>query len=134
MYAPQIVMPLFDARTWSALRAAKAQQKLAVNQYEKSIQSAFREVADALAVRGTVNEQVEAQESLVNAVTATHRLSTARYDKGIDSYLSVLDAQRSLYGAQQRLVLLRYSKLVNQVRLYAVLGGGSQPDGRDAKR
>jgi len=124
MYAPQIVMPIFDARTWSALKAAKAQQKIAVNQYGKSIQSAFREVADALAVRGTVNEQVAAQESLVNAVTATHRLSTARYDKGIDSYLSVLDAQRSLYGAQQRLVLLRYSKLVNQIRLYAVLGGG----------
>jgi multidrug efflux system outer membrane protein len=124
MYAPQIVMPIFDARTWSALKAAKAQQKIAVNQYEKAIQSAFRDVADTLAVRGTVNEQVSAQESLVNAVTATHRLSTARYDKGIDSYLSVLDAQRSLYGAQQRLVLLRYSKLANQVRLYAVLGGG----------
>ena len=126
MYAPQIVMPIFDARTWSALTAAKAQQKIAVNQYEKAIQSAFREVADTLAVRGTVNEQVSAQESLVNAVTATHRLSTSRYDKGIDSYLSVLDAQRSLYGAQQRLVLLRYSKLVNQIRLYAVLGGGGQ--------
>jgi multidrug efflux system outer membrane protein len=126
MYAPQIVMPIFDARTWSALTAAKAQQKIAVNQYEKSIQSAFREVADTLAVRGTVSEQVAAQESLVNAVTATHRLSTSRYDKGIDSYLSVLDAQRSLYGAQQRLVLLRYSKLVNQIRLYAVLGGGGQ--------
>ncbi len=124
MYAPQIVMPLFDARTWSALKAAKAQQKLAVNHYEKSIQSAFREVADALAVRGTVNEQVEAQESLVHAVAATHRLSTARYDKGIDSYLSVLDAQRSLYRAQQGLVLLKFAKLVNQVHLYAVLGGG----------
>jgi multidrug efflux system outer membrane protein len=124
MYAPQMVMPLFDARTWSALKAAKAQQKLAVTQYEKSIQSAFREVADALAVRGTVNEQVAAQESLVHAVAATHRLSMARYDKGIDSYLSVLDAQRSLYRAQQGLVLLKFAKLVNQVHLYAVLGGG----------
>jgi NodT family efflux transporter outer membrane factor (OMF) lipoprotein len=124
MYAPQVVMPLFDARTWSALKAAKAQQKLAVTHYEKSIQSAFREVADALAVRGTVNEQVAAQESLVHAVAATHRLSTARYDKGIDSYLSVLDAQRSLYRAQQGLVLLKFAKLVNQVHLYAVLGGG----------
>lgn len=134
MYAPQIVMPIFDARTWSALTAAKAQQKIAVNQYEKAIQAAFREVADTLAVRGTVTEQVSAQESLVNAVTATHRLSTARYDKGIDSYLSVLDAQRSLYGAQQRLVMLRYSKLANQVRLYAVLGGGSPSDAREVKR
>lgn len=83
-------------------------------------------MADALAVRGTVNEQVAAQESLVNAVTATHRLSAARYGRGLDNYLSVLDAQRSLYGAEQNLVLLRYAKLVNQVRLYAVLGGGEK--------
>lgn len=123
-YAPQIVMPIFDARTWSAHRAAKTQQKIAVTQYEKAIQGAFREVADALAVRGTVGEQVSAQESLVQAVSDTYRLSNSRYDKGIDSYLSVLDAQRSLYSAQQGLVSLRLSKLANQVRLYAVLGGG----------
>lgn len=125
-YAPQIVMPIFDARTWSAHRAAKVQREIAVTQYEKAIQTAFREVADTLAVRGTVGEQVAAQQSLVRAVAATHRLSTSRYDKGIDSYLSVLDAQRSLYGAQQGLVYLRLAKLANDVRLYAVLGGGWQ--------
>jgi len=127
-YSPQIVAPVFDARTWSAFKAAKVQREMAVAQYQKAIQSAFREVADALAARGTVDQQVSAQESLVHAVAETHRLSSSRYDKGIDSYLSVLDAQRSLYGAQQGLVSLRLSKLVNQVRLYAVLGGGWQEE------
>lgn len=123
-YAPQIVMPIFDARTWSAHRAAKVQREIAVTQYEKAIQSAFREVADALAIRGTVDQQVSAQESLVHAVSETYRLSNSRYDKGIDSYLGVLDAQRSLYAAQQGLVSLRLAKVASNVRLYAVLGGG----------
>ena len=105
-YAPQIVMPIFDARTWSANKAAKVQREIAVTQYEKAIQSAFREVADALAVRGTVDQQVAAQQSLVNAFAETYRLSNSRYDKGIDNYLSVLDAQRSLFAAQQGLVYL----------------------------
>lgn len=126
-YAPQIVMPIFDARTWSAHRAAKVQQEIAVKQYEQAIQSAFREVADTLAFRGTVDERVAAQQSLVEAVTATSRLATSRYDKGIDSYLGVLDAQRSLYTARQGLVFLQFAKRANDVRLYAVLGGGGQP-------
>jgi outer membrane protein, multidrug efflux system len=117
-------MPIFDARTWSGLRATKVQQEIAVTQYEKAIQIAFREVADALATRGTVDQQVAAQQSLVNASAETYRLSNSRYDKGIDSYLGVLDAQRSLFAAQQGLVLLRLAKVSNQVRLYAVLGGG----------
>jgi len=123
-YAPQVAVPVFDARIWSAYRAAKAQRKIAVAQYGKSVQSAFREVADALAVRGTINDQLKSQQSLVDAVDATYRLSTARYDKGIDSYLSVLDAQRSLYSAQQVLVALRLKELASRIRLYAVLGGG----------
>ena len=123
-YAPQIVMPVFDTRTWSALRVTRVQRKMAVTQYEKAIQNAFKEVADALSVRGTVDQEVSAQQSLVNAVAETYRLSNARYDRGIDSYLSVLDAQRSLYAAQQGLVSLRLAKLANRVRLYAVLGGG----------
>jgi multidrug efflux system outer membrane protein len=123
-YAPQIVMPVFDARTWSAHKGAKVQREIAVSQYEKAIQSAFREVADALAIRGTVDQQVEAQQSLVHAVAETYRLSNSRYNMGIDSYLSVLDAQRSLYAAQQGLVSLHLAKLANQVSLYSVLGGG----------
>lgn len=123
-YAPQIVMPIFDARVWAGHRAAKVQQEIAVTQYEKAIQDSFREVADTLAVRGTVGQQMEAQQSLVKAVGETYRLSTSRYDKGIDSYLSVLDAQRSFYAAQQGLVSLRLANLANHVQLYAVLGGG----------
>lgn len=122
-YAPQIVMPIFDARTWSAHRAAKVQREMAVAEYERSIQNAFREVSDSLAVRGTIDEQLRAQESLLNAVAQTYRLSNARYERGIDDYLPVLDAQRSLYAAEQALVSTRLAKLSNQVRLYQVLGG-----------
>lgn len=123
-YAPQIIMPIFDARTWSAHRAAKVQREIAVTEYERAIQSAFREVADALAIRGTIDQQVAAQESLVRAVAQTYRLATSRYEQGIDSYLAVLDAQRSLYAAEQGLVSLRLAKVASQIRLYAALGGG----------
>ena len=123
-YAPQIVLPIFDARTWGGLKATKVEREIAVAQYEKAIQGAFREVADALARRGTMGDQMEAQQSLVDATAKTYRLSTARYEKGIDIYLNVLDAQRSLYTAQQGLIAIRLAKLANQVRLYAVLGGG----------
>lgn len=124
-YAPQIAMPVFDARTWSAYKVAKAQQKIALTQYELAVQSAFKEVANALALRGTIGERVDAQQSLVNAMDATYRLSSSRYEKGIDSYLSVLDAQRSLYGAQQSLVSLRQAQAASLIHLYSVLGGGA---------
>jgi len=125
-FAPRIVMPIFDARLWSAYDVTKAEKEIALAQYEKAIQTAFREVADALAVRGTVDQQVWAQQSLVDAYERTYRISVARYTRGIDSYLGVLDAQRSLYQAQQVLTALRLAKLANQVRLYAVLGGGGE--------
>jgi len=125
-FAPQVVMPIFDARTWAALRVSKADQKIILTQYEKAIQTAFREVADALAVQGTIDQQVSAQQSLVDAVAETYRLSNRRYTMGVDSYLAVLDAHRSLYLQQQVLVSLRLAKLANQVRLYAVLGGGAE--------
>ena len=123
-FTPQIVMPIFDARTWSAYDVTKVDKEISLTQYEKAIQTAFREVADALAVRGTVNQQFAAQQSLVDAVAETYRLSNMRYTKGIDSYLSVLDAQRSLYGAQQGLIALRLASLNNMVVLYKALGGG----------
>ena len=125
-FAPQIAVPIFDARTWAALRVSKADRKIVLTQYQKTIQTAFREVADALAMQGTINQQVSAQKSLVNAVAETYRLSNKRYTTGIDSYLGVLDAQRSFYAAQQGLVSLRLAGPANQVRLYAVLGGGSE--------
>jgi outer membrane protein, multidrug efflux system len=125
-FAPQALMPIFDARLWSALDATKTEKEIALAQYEKAIQNAFREVADALAVQGTVDRQIAAQQSLVAASAQTFNLSNARYVKGIDNYLGVLDAQRSLYAAQQGLVALRLTKLSNQTRLYAVLGGGGE--------
>jgi multidrug efflux system outer membrane protein len=125
-FAPQIAVPIFDARTWSAYDVTKVEREISVAQYEKAIQTAFREVADALAVRDTVNRQIAAQQSLVDAVSETYRLSNARYTKGIDSYLGVLDAQRSLYAAQQGLIVLHLTRLANRVTLYNVLGGGAQ--------
>jgi multidrug efflux system outer membrane protein len=124
-FSPQIVVPIFDARAWAALDAIKVERKIALAQYEKAIQTAFREVADVLAVRGTVEDQLSAQQSLVEAVSVTYRLSNARYAKGIDSFLGVLDAQRSMYAAQQGLIAIRLTRFANQVRLYAVMGGGS---------
>lgn len=124
-FAPQIVMPIFDARTWSAYDVTKVEKEMSVAEYEKAIQTAFREVADALAIRGTVNQQIAAQQSLVNAFAETYRLSNARYTKGIDNYLSVLVAQRSLFAAQQGLIFLRLAKVANLVSLYRALGGGA---------
>jgi len=123
-FAPQVTLPIFDARLWSAYDATKIEQEIALAHYEKSIQAAFREVADTLAVRGTVDRQLTAQQALVDATAETFRLATLRYEKGIDSYLGVLDAQRSLYAAQQILINIRRLHLSSQVRLYAVLGGG----------
>lgn len=125
-YSAQIVMPIFDARTWSALTITKVDREIALAQYEKAIQASFREVADALAVEGTVEDQLAAQQSLVNALAETYRLSDLRYIKGVDSYLGVLDAQRSLRVAEQLLIAFRLARIANQVRLYAVLGGGSE--------
>jgi multidrug efflux system outer membrane protein len=125
-YSAQIVMPIFDARAWSALDATKVQREITLAQYEKAIQGAFREVADALAQRGTVGDQLAAQESLVNAWAETYRLSNLRYEKGVDSYLGVLDAQRSLRVAEQVLIAFRLARVANRVRLYAVLGGGKE--------
>jgi len=95
-----------------------------VARYEKAIQTAFREVADSLAQLGTIDEQLAAQQSLTDATAERYRLSQARFDKGVDSHLNVLDSQRSLYGAQQNLISTRLSRLSNQITVYKVLGGG----------
>jgi multidrug efflux system outer membrane protein len=124
-FIPRVVMPIFDARTRAAYDVAKVDREILLAQYEKTIQSAFREVADALALRGTLGDQVAAQQSLVDASSESYRLSDLRYTKGVDSYLSVLDAQRSLYGAQQGLISVHLARLTNLVTLYKVLGGGA---------
>jgi len=124
-FTPQITLPIFTAgRNMANLDAAKADRDICVAQYEKAIQTAFREVADALAQRGILLDQLEAQESLTEASAASYWLSDARYSNGIDGYLSVLDSQRSLYGAQQGLIAVRLARLANLVTLYKVLGGG----------
>jgi len=125
-FVPQIVWPIFDARLWSAYDVTKVDREVALAQYEKAIQTAFREVADALALRGTVDQQLSAQQSLREAISASYHLYETRYKKGIDSYLGVLIAQRSLYTADHGLIDLRLAKLANQVQLFAVLGGGSE--------
>ena len=123
-YGAQIVMPIFDPRTWAAVRVSKADKAIAIAQYEKSIQAGFREVADALAVRGTILQQIESQREFVDSQTEVYQLSNVRYTRGLDGYLSVLDSERELYAAQLELVALELNRLTNQVKLYAVLGGG----------
>ncbi len=126
-FAPKIVLPIFHGGSlWASLRVSEADRDIAVARYEKTIQTAFREVADALARRGTIDEQLAARQSLTGALATSHRLSRVRYEKGVDSYLAVLDAQRSLYGAQQELIATRLTRLLNLVTLYKVLGGGGE--------
>ncbi|CAM3916798.1 AdeC/AdeK/OprM family multidrug efflux complex outer membrane factor [Paracidovorax anthurii] len=124
-FMPQISLPIFDAGSnQAALDSAIASRDIALAQYEKAIQTAFREVSDALVLRGTLEQQLEAQRSLVEARGEALRLSDARFSRGVDSYLDVLDAQRSWYGARQTLITTRLSRLTNGVTLYKVLGGG----------
>ena len=124
-FAPQIRLPIFDAgRNQANVRVAEANQQLALAQYEKTVQTAFREVADALAERTHWNERLDAQSSLVTATQKALMLSQARFKSGADNYLAVLDAQRSLYAAQQTHITLRLAELVNRITLYKVLGGG----------
>ncbi len=128
-FSPQITLPIFDTgRNMAALDAATTDRDIYLARYEKAIQVAFREVADALALRGTVEDQIKAQQALVEAATGVYGLSDARYRAGIDSYLPTLDAQRSLYGAQQGLITLRLARLASLVTLYKVLGGGGEQE------
>jgi outer membrane protein, multidrug efflux system len=123
-FAPQIVAPIFAGGSLRAgLKVAKVDQEIAVAQYELAIQTAFREVGDGLVQRTTLVDQLGAQRSLVEALDASYRLSEARYQEGLDGYLGVLVAQRSLYGAQQGLVATRLAYQANQVTLYKALGG-----------
>jgi multidrug efflux system outer membrane protein len=125
-FAPQVGMPIFDAGTRKAnLKIAHVDRDSAIAEYEKTIQTAFREVSDSLSQRTRLMEQQDAQQALVNTLDSTYRLSEARYKAGTDSYLSVLVAQRSLYGSQQALISLRVARLSNLVTLYKVLGGGA---------
>jgi multidrug efflux system outer membrane protein len=123
--APQAVLPIFDAgRNQAGLDSARAGRDIAVAQYDKAIQSAFREVADALAGRATLGEQVLAQQEQATAEADRFRLADLRYRNGVASYLEVLDAQRALFATQQALAQLQLAQRQNQVALYKALGGG----------
>lgn len=125
-FAPRINLPIFAGGANVAnLDSAKASRDIAVAQYEQAVQTAFREVADALAVQSTIQDRVGSQERLVAAANDTVRLSKARYGAGIDSNLTLLDSQRTLYTSQQGLINARLVRATNLATLYKALGGGA---------
>lgn len=129
-FAPQAILPIFDyGRNTAVLGSARAGRDIAVAQYERSIQTAFREVADALAGQSTFSEQLRAQRAVAEAEADRFNLADLRYRNGAASYLELLDAQRALFQAQQAAVQANLQRLQNQVTLYSVLGGGwTEPD------
>jgi multidrug efflux system outer membrane protein len=124
-FSPQITVPIFDiGGTRGKLAVSKIGKQIEIANYEKAIQTAFQEVADALAVRSILDEKLKAQELLVNAEQKRFDLTTARYQQGVDSYVDVLLAQQDLYAAQQNLLAFQAARLLNAVALYRSLGGG----------
>ncbi|MDQ2044229.1 efflux transporter outer membrane subunit [Pseudoalteromonas sp. 20-92] len=124
-FVPSISLPIFNmGRNQANLDVAKADQEIAVATYQQKIQNAFREVADALADREGYQEQLSALDMLISSRQITFDLSKMRYEKGADSYLQVLDAQRTWYGAQQQLIAGQQAYLASQINLYKALGGG----------
>jgi len=124
-FSPQISLPIFaGGANVASLDLAKVQKNILVVQYEQAIQSGFREVADALAGRATLDSQVAADTALLEASSESFRLSNMRFTGGVDNYLGVLDSQRLLYTAQQSLVSVKLARLQNLVNLYKALGGG----------
>jgi multidrug efflux system outer membrane protein len=124
-FSPQISLPIFAAgANVAGLKLAKVQKDILLVQYQQAVQTGFREVADGLAGRATLDSQVEADDALVQASSESFRLSNMRFTGGVDSYLGVLDSQRSLYSAQQSLVNAKLARLQNLVTLYKALGGG----------
>jgi outer membrane protein, multidrug efflux system len=124
---PQGTLPIFHGGALIGnLSASHTQRSIAVAQYEKAVQSGFRDVSDALALTATLDRQLHAQQALVDATSQAYDLSQARYKTGSDSYLTLLDAQRAYYSAQQGLISTRMAEQSNRVTLYKALGGGWQ--------
>ncbi len=127
-FVPQINVPIFNGgRLRANLDYATIQKDIGVAQYEKSIQTAFQEVADGLAAKGTYGEQLQAQSDLVQASQEYFDMAQQRYDEGVDNYLTLLDAQRQLLSSRQKLLSDRLLQLDSQVQLYKALGGGWEP-------
>ena len=124
-YGPQLNVPIFNyGSTQAKVAASKIQAELEVTAYQKAIQTAFREVADALATRGILDQKLKAQERLLAAQRRRFELTEARYRQGVDSYVEVLLAQQDLYSAEQNLLQFQVARLVNSITLYRSLGGG----------
>jgi multidrug efflux system outer membrane protein len=127
-FGPAVTLPLFSGGLNLAnLRGARASRDVAVAQYQGAIQAAFRDVADALAARGGLTEELAAQQSLVDATSTALNLATARYNRGVDTYLNTLLAQRDLYVAQQGLANVQLASTSNVVTIYQALGGRVGP-------
>ena len=125
-FGPSISVPIFDAGQLDAnYQVAKIEQEQALNRYEKSIQTAFKEVADVLANRATLDQQLESQYKLQDNFDQTYQIAQARFRAGLSNYLDVLDAERSKFAAQQSILDLELAKVISQVELYQVLGGGA---------
>ncbi|MEG2047216.1 MAG: TolC family protein, partial [Comamonas sp.] len=123
-FVPLVKLPIFDGgRNRANIAVAESNQRIAVSQYEKAVQTAFKETADVLADRAQWGKRLQAQTSMVANTQKAFDLSEARFKAGVDNYLTVLDAQRSLYTAQQTLIGLRLSEQLNRVTLWKVLGG-----------
>lgn len=128
-FGPSVSVPIFDAGRLDAnYDVAKIEREQTLTNYENSIQTAFREVSDVLATRATLGEQLESQYRLQDNFEQTYQLADARFKAGIDNYLDVLDAQRSLFSTQQGILDLELQKIVSQIELYQVLGGGANLD------
>ena len=124
-FLPKITLPIFQGGKLRAnLAVANADRDIALAQYEKAIQSGFRETSDALALNVSLDEQVSAQQRLVDAAETANRLSQARYDAGLDSFVTLLDARRTAYSAQQTRLQTELAQQTNRITLYKVLGGG----------
>jgi outer membrane protein, multidrug efflux system len=124
-FVPQLVLPIFDAgRNRANLNLAETRNNIAVVDYEKTIQVAFREVSDALVARSAIDEQIDAQNRVAEAQRERLRLADLRYQNGVASSLDLLDAQRELFSAEQLLVQARLLRLTNAIDLYRALGGG----------
>lgn len=124
-FAPSISVPIFDGGANRAtLDSAKVENQIQIQTYQQTIQTAFKEVADALAVRSTLDERLAAQQAYTDASRRSYELADALYRGGSQSYLEALESQRSLYSAEQDLISLRLTEQSNRVTLYKVMGGG----------
>jgi multidrug efflux system outer membrane protein len=131
--APTVSLPIFDAgRNIGNLHDANANRDAMVATYEKAVQTAFREVADALARRATIDAQLGAEQKRAGAAQSALLISRARYQEGVDPFLTTLDSERSAYAARQDLVTTRLEKQTNAVELYRALGGGMAGGEQDA--